>query len=147
VHSDDALPTRRASGLAEGVAGHGGCRWDISLADTFQTCLTALVVTNRLDAADAERCLATATMLANRSADRGVVPMSWRRMNQAASKHRRAHWHAEREAASSPYEIEEADGARHVTEAGARVAGPFASNAEAWSWIDRHSVARRYGAG
>ena len=71
---------------------------------------------------------------------------SWRRMNKAASKHRRAHWNAEREAASTPYEIEEGHGAWHVTEARARVAGPFASNAEAWSWIDRHSVARRYGA-
>jgi hypothetical protein len=36
---------------------------------------------------------------------------SWRRMNKAASKHRRAHWHAEREAASTPYEIEEGHGA------------------------------------
>jgi hypothetical protein len=57
-----------------------------------------------------------------------------------------SNWH--RMNASTPsYTIEEADGAWHVTEAGARVAGPFASNAEAWSWIDRHSVARRYGAG
>ena len=49
----------------------GASRWGIGLADTFQTCLMALVVTNCLAADDADRCLATATLLANQYPDAG----------------------------------------------------------------------------
>jgi hypothetical protein len=71
----------------------------------------------------------------------------WRRMNKAASKHRRGHWQAERAAESSPsYTIEDCDGGCCVMDGAARVAGPFATNSEAWRWIDQHTVARRYGA-
>jgi hypothetical protein len=71
---------------------------------------------------------------------------NWKRMNKAANKHKRAHWRAEREIASSPsYTVNEADGVCHVVVGDQSVAGPFANNAEAWGWIDRHTVARRYG--
>jgi hypothetical protein len=49
-------------------------------------------------------------------------------------------------AASTPaYTVDDADGAWYVTDGPNRVAGPFDSSSRAWSWIDRHTVARRYG--
>jgi hypothetical protein len=67
-------------------------------------------------------------------------------MQRAASKPKRQHWQASREAASTPaYTVQETDGGRyHVVNGGSCVAGPF-SNAEAWRWIERNTVARRYG--
>jgi hypothetical protein len=70
---------------------------------------------------------------------------SWKRLQQAANKHRRVRWRADREVASTPsYKVNEADGVCHIVLGEEVVAGPF-SNAEAWRWIDRNTVARRYG--
>jgi hypothetical protein len=42
---------------------------------------------------------------------------SWRRFQKAASPHKRAHWHMQRVAASSPaYTVDDADGAWYVTD-------------------------------
>ena len=64
---------------------------------------------------------------------------------QRVSKQKRQHWQASREIASTPaYTVQETDdGQWHVVNGGNRVAGPF-SNAEAWRWIERNTVARRY---
>jgi hypothetical protein len=72
---------------------------------------------------------------------------SWRRFQKAASPHKRAHWHMQRVAASSPaYTVDDADGAWYVTDGSERVAGPFDSSSGAWSWIDGKTTERRYGA-
>jgi hypothetical protein len=54
-------------------------------------------------------------------------------------------WRQAREVASSPpYQVRErADGWVVVDDE--RYAGPFETNGEAWRWIDREMVARRYG--
>ena len=66
--------------------------------------------------------------------------------HRAESKHRRERWRMAREMAAANYSVEGTeDGQCYVLAQGQRVAGPFA-NAEAWSWVDRHTVARRYGA-
>ena len=71
----------------------------------------------------------------------------WRRFQKAASPHKRQHWRMQRAAAStSAYTVDEADGAWYVTDGRTRVLGPFDSSSRAWSWIDRKTVARRYGA-
>jgi hypothetical protein len=48
-------------------------------------------------------------------------------------------------ASASAYEIEHGADGRFVSADEQYAVGPFASNAEAWSWIDRHTMARRYG--
>jgi hypothetical protein len=65
---------------------------------------------------------------------------------QRINKQKRQHWQASRELASTPaYTVQETDGGQyHVVNDGRHVAGPF-SNAEAWRWIERNTVARRYG--
>jgi len=67
-------------------------------------------------------------------------------MQRTANKHKRKYWQAEREAAATPaYTVAETGGGQwHVVNGGSPVAGPF-SNAEAWRWIERNTVARRYG--
>jgi hypothetical protein len=67
--------------------------------------------------------------------------------NKAVSKHRREAWRTSREQATHSYSVEGLeDGQCYVRDQAERVAGPFASNAAAWAWIDRHTVARRYAA-
>jgi len=67
-------------------------------------------------------------------------------MQRAASKGKRQHWQAMREAASTPaYTVQETEnGQYHVVGGCNRVAGPF-SNAEAWRWVERNTTVRRYG--
>jgi hypothetical protein len=80
--------------------------------------------------------------------NKGGKPMkdSTRRMRAAASPHKRKHWHAEREAAATPaYTIEQKGEAWNVMHDGVRLA-TCNSNAEAWSWIDRQTISKRYGA-
>jgi hypothetical protein len=68
-----------------------------------------------------------------------------KRMLRAANKHKHRRWKAVREMASTPaYTVHDAAGHHYVHDGDNRVAGPF-SNADAWRWIERHTVARRYG--
>jgi hypothetical protein len=68
----------------------------------------------------------------------------WKRMNKAASKHKRSRWRALRELASTPsYSVREADGVCNVV-LGEQSVATFATNAEAWAWIDRQTVGQRY---
>jgi hypothetical protein len=70
-----------------------------------------------------------------------------RRKTHNESRQRHQAWQMAREMAAHAYRVEIAnDGQCYVHDSSRRVAGPFASNAVAWIWIDRHTVARRYGA-
>jgi hypothetical protein len=51
-----------------------------------------------------------------------------------------------REQATHSYRVDSAENGHYVVDRAERVAGPFASNAEAWAWADRHSAVPRYGA-
>jgi hypothetical protein len=60
---------------------------------------------------------------------------------------KREAWRQAREVASAPpYQVRERADGWVVEVDDERWAGPFATNSEAWRWIDRNSVARRYGA-
>jgi hypothetical protein len=65
-----------------------------------------------------------------------------RQMRQAAGPHQHQHWKAEREAASTPAYVVEGG----VVKLDGKIVFNGGSNAEAWRWIDRHTVAKRYGA-
>jgi hypothetical protein len=66
---------------------------------------------------------------------------STRRMRAAASPRKRKHWQAEREKAATPaYTV-----VGGVVKLDGKVVFDGGSNAAAWAWIDRHTVAKRYG--
>jgi hypothetical protein len=68
---------------------------------------------------------------------------STRRMRAAASPHKRKHWQAEREKAAAPeYTVQGG-----MVKLDGKVIHAAGSNAAAWAWIDRHTVAKRYGGG
>jgi hypothetical protein len=64
-----------------------------------------------------------------------------RRMRAAASPHQHQHWKGEREAASTPaYAVEGS-----VVKLDGKVVYDAGSNSAAWTWVERHTVAKRYG--
>jgi hypothetical protein len=68
-------------------------------------------------------------------------------LRQAQSPHKRKHWRMQRqEAASAGMSVSEAADGWNVTGPKGMCAGPFASQAEAWHWLDKHTTERRYGA-
>jgi hypothetical protein len=65
-----------------------------------------------------------------------------RQMRAAASPHRRKHWKAEREKASTPAYVVQGS----AVQLDGKVVFAGRSNAEAWAWIDQHTISKRYGA-
>ena len=62
---------------------------------------------------------------------------------KAQSPHRRRHWQMQREdSATSRMVVDEVPEAWVVANQAVRIAGPFATQAEAWRWIDRQPTSR-----
>jgi hypothetical protein len=69
------------------------------------------------------------------------------RLRKAEAPHKRKLWRMQREnEATVGMMIEEIEGGFQITGPNDMHVGPFATNAEAWSWLDRNVPARRYGA-
>jgi len=67
------------------------------------------------------------------------------RLRKAQNPHKRQHWKMRRlDAASAGMSVEQVSDGWNVTGPNGMCAGPFASNAEAWRWLDNQTRAKRY---